>query len=194
MTLTRDSLLTLEAYAKARKQMRADIIPHRLLRSVRLGEYMNLQFEDEHTIRYQVQEMLRIEKIFEEQGIQDELQTYTPLVPDGHNWKATMLLEYPDVEQRRVALGQLIGVEGKVYVEVAGQPRVYAIADEDLERDNAEKTASVHFLRFEFGPAMMAVMRTGPGIVIGCDHPHYDVRQVIAPATRDALLKDLSAT
>ena len=193
MTLTRDSLLTLEAYAKARKQMKAEIIPHRLLRSVRLGEHMNLQFEDEKTIRYQIQEMLRIEKIFGEEGIQDEIAAYAPLIPDGRNWKATMLLEYPDVEQRRRELALLIGVEDKVYVEVPGQPRVYPIADEDLERENAEKTSSVHFLRFEFTPAHIQAMRTGVPISLGCEHPHYAMQTVIPPATAAALIRDFKA-
>ena len=153
MTLTADQLLSLEAYSKARKTIKAEIIPHRRLRSVHLGEHINLQFEDEQTIRYQVQEMLRIEKIFEEDGIQGELDAYNPLIPDGHNWKATMLIEYPEVEERRRELARLIGIEDRVYVAVEGQPRVYAIADEDLDRETADKTSSVHFLRFEFSPA-----------------------------------------
>ncbi|MDE2254382.1 MAG: DUF3501 family protein [Betaproteobacteria bacterium] len=194
MPLTRDSLLTLEAYAKARKQMKAEIIPHRQLRSVQLGEHMTLQFEDERTIRYQVQEMLRIEKIFEEQDIQDEIDTYAPLVPDGRNWKATLLLEFPDVELRRRELKRLIGVEDKVYIEVAGHPRSYAIADEDLPRENTEKTSAVHFLRFEFSPSVIAAMRAGADIVVGCDHPNYVTRHVIPPATRQALLADFAAT
>ena len=193
MPLTRDSLLTLEAYAKARKQMKAEVIPHRRLRSVQLGEHMTLQFEDEQTIRYQIQEMLRIEKIFEEQGIQDEIDTYSALIPDGRNWKATLLLEFPDVEQRRRELTRLIGVEDKVYIEVPGHPRIYAIADEDLPRENSEKTSAVHFLRFEFSPSVIAAMRAGADTVVGCEHPHYDMRHVIPPATRQALLADFAA-
>lgn len=189
--ITRDSLLTLEAYARARKEMKPRVIAHRRLRSVSLGDHMTLQFEDETTIRYQIQEMLRVEKIFEEEGIQGELDAYLPLVPDGSNWKATMLLEYPDVEQRRLALGRLIGVEDRVYVQVSDHARVYAIADEDLERERADKTSSVHFVRFEFTPAMRAAILQGASVRIGADHPHYTVEQTIAPQTRDALAQDL---
>lgn len=189
--ITRDSLMTLEAYARARKEMKARVIAHRRLRSVTLGDHMTLQFEDETTIRYQIQEMLRVEKIFEEDGIQGELDAYLPLVPDGSNWKATLLLEYPDVEQRRLALGRLIGVEDRVYVQVADHDRVYAIADEDLERERADKTSSVHFLRFEFTPAMRAAVLAGAAVRIGVDHPHYAVEDAIVPATREALAEDL---
>ena len=150
--ITRESLMTLEAYAKARKDFRAKVIAHKKARTVHLGEHVTVVFEDELTMRYQIQEMLRIEKIFEEEGIQAELDAYNPLVPDGTNLKATMLIEYEDVEERRRALGRLKGIEDRVYVEVEGFPKVYAIADEDLERENDEKTSSVHFLRF--GPAI----------------------------------------
>lgn len=189
--ITRDSLMTLEAYARARKDMKARVIAHRRLRSVTLGDHMTLQFEDETTIRYQIQEMLRVEKIFEEDGIQGELDAYLPLVPDGSNWKATLLLEYPDVEQRRLALGRLIGVEDRVYVQVADHDRVYAIADEDLERERADKTSSVHFLRFELTPAMRAAVLDGAAVRIGVDHPHYAVEDAMVPATREALAEDL---
>jgi hypothetical protein len=189
MTLTRDSLLTLEAYTRQRAQMKARVIPHRRLRSVQLGEHMNLQFEDETTIRYQIQEMLRVEKIFEEEGIQGELEAYLPLVPDGSNWKATMLLEYPDMHERRVALAKLIGVEDRVFVDVEGHGRVYA--DEDLERENADKTSSVHFLRFEFKPAMVAALRAGATAVVGCDHPQYPAHVAVAPDTLASLAGDL---
>lgn len=189
--ITRDSLMTLEAYARARKEMKARVIAHRRLRSVTLGDHMTLQFEDETTIRYQIQEMLRVEKIFEEDGIQGELDAYLPLVPDGSNWKATLLLEYPDVEQRRLALGRLIGVEDRVYVQVADHDRVYAIADEDLERERADKTSSVHFLRFELTPAMRAAVLDGAAVRIGVDHPHYAVEDAMVPATREALAEDL---
>lgn len=189
--ITRDSLMTLEAYARARKDMKARVIAHRRLRSVPLGDHMTLQFEDETTIRYQIQEMLRVEKIFEEEGIQGELDAYLPLVPDGSNWKATLLLEYPDVEQRRLALGRLIGVEDRVYVQAADHDRVYAIADEDLERERADKTSSVHFLRFEFTPAMREAILGGAAVRIGVDHAHYTVEEAIAPATREALAEDL---
>ena len=194
MPLSRDSLLTLEAYAKARKQMKAEIIPHRQLRSLQLGEHMTLQFEDEQTIRYQIQEMLRIEKIFEEQGIQDEIDTYAPLIPDGRNWKATLLLEFPNVEQRKRELTRLIGVEDNVYIEVAGYPRIFAIADEDLPRENSEKTSAVHFLRFEFDPSVIAAMREGAETAVGCEHSHYHLRQIIPPAKHRALLADFAAT
>ena len=191
MTLTRDSLLTLEAYARQRPAMKAQVIAHRRLRSVRLGEHMNLQFEDETTLRYQVQEMLRVEKIFEEAGIQQELAAYLPLLPDGRNWKATMLLEYPDENERRRALARLIGVEDRVFVDVEGHGRVHAIADEDLERENAEKTSAVHFLRFEFSPAQVAALRAGASATLGCEHPHYPAHTVVAADTLASLAGDL---
>lgn len=145
--ISRESLLSLESYAKLRPQLRAEIIPHRRLRSVHLGEHLTIQFEDEKTLRYQIQEMLRVEKTFEEAGIQDELDVYNPLLPTGSNWKATLLIEYPDVEQRKRELARLIGVEDRIYVQVQGFAPVYAIADEDLERETAEKTSAVHFVR-----------------------------------------------
>jgi hypothetical protein len=191
MTITRDSLLTLEAYARQRNALKADAIAHRRLRSVHLGEHMTLQFEDETTIRYQIQEMLRIEKIFEEEGIVHEIEAYAPLVPDGSNWKATMMLEYPDVNERRRELARLIGVEDRTFVEVEGYARVYAIADEDLERENAEKTSSVHFVRFEFTPAMKQAVRAGAAVKIGCDHTHYPVHQSITAETLASLAGDL---
>src|SRR5216110_3851064 len=156
--ITRDSLLSLEAYARQRNEFRAKVIEHKKRRNVHLGEHVLLQFEDELTIRYQVQEMLRIEKIFEDAGIQDELDAYNPLVPDGRNWKATLQVEYEDVEERKRALARLKGIEDRVWVQVDGQPRVHAIADEDLERENDEKTSAVHFLRFELAPAMIAAL------------------------------------
>src|SRR3954464_4492771 len=148
--ITRDSLMTLEAYSKWRKTHHGELIAHRKLRNVPLGEHITVQFESELTMRYQIQEMLRIEKIFEEEGIQQEIDAYAPLVPDGGNWKATMLIEYPDENERRRELARLIGVQDRMFVEVEGHGRVYAIADEDLDRDNEEKTSAVHFLRFEF--------------------------------------------
>ncbi len=188
---TPDTLLGLEAYARQRAALRAAIIPHRRLRSVHLGEHITLQFEDEATIRYQIQEMLRIEKIFEPQGIQDEIDAYAPLIPDGANWKATMLLEYPDVEQRRRELARLVGIEDHVYVDVDACPRTLAKADEDLERETPDKTSAVHFLRFDFAPATIRAMRAGAAIHIGCEHPHYTSREAVGAATRDALLRDL---
>jgi hypothetical protein len=191
-TITRESLLTLEAYARDRKKFRARVLEHKKPRTVHLGEHVTLLFEDELTIRYQVQEMLRIEKIFEEAGIQDELDTYNPLVPDGGNWKATLLVEYEDVEERKRALARLKGIEDRVWVQVDGQPRVDAIADEDLERENDEKTSSVHFVRFELTPAMIAALKSGAGLAIGIDHPEYAVTlQPVPDATRKALLTDL---
>ncbi len=191
MTITRDSLLTLEAYAKVRKTNRAEAIAHRKLRSVALGEHITLQFEDEQTIRRQIQEMLHIEKIFDEDGIQGELDAYAPLVPDGSNWKATMLLEYPDVHQRKRELARLIGVEDRMFVEVEGHARVYAIADEDLDRENDEKTSSVHFLRFEFNAAQRQAIRAGAAVKLGCDHTNYPAHVMIAPETLASLAGDL---
>jgi hypothetical protein len=191
--LSRDSLLTLEAYAKSRKDFRAKVIAHKKNRTVRLGEHVTLLFEDELTIRYQVQEMLRVEKIFEERGIQDEIDAYNPLIPDGRNFKATMLIEYEDIEERRVALARLRGIEGKTWMRVEGSPRLFAIADEDLERENAEKTSSVHFLRFELTPEMAESLKYGVGLAIGVDHPHYNAAlDPLPPEMRAALVKDLA--
>ena len=190
-TITPDSLMTLEAYAKYRKQHKPEVVAHRRLRSVALGEHINVQFEDERTVRYQIQEMLRIEKIFEEEGIQAEIDVYGPLVPDGSNWKATLLLEYPDVHERRRELARLIGVEDRMFVEVEGHARIYAIADEDLERENDEKTSSVHFLRFEFPPAAREAVRAGAGVKLGCDHPNYPAHVSIAAETLASLAGDL---
>jgi len=191
--ITRESLLSLEAYARARAEFRARVLDHKKARAVHLGEHVTLLFEDELTIRYQIQEMLRIEKTFEEAGIVDELEAYNPLVPDGSNFKATMLIEYEDVEERKSALARLKGVEARVWVQVEGCPRVYAIADEDLPRENAEKTAAVHFLRFELTPEMVAALRYGVGLGIGVDHPEYTASiPAVAEATRASLLADLA--
>lgn len=189
--ITPDSLMTLEAYAKIRKSSRQQAIAHRWLRTVRLGEHISVQFEDEQTIRRQIQEMLHIEKIFDEEGIQDEIDAYQPLVPDGTNWKATMLIEYPDVEQRKRELARLIGIEDRMYVEVQGHARVYAIADEDLERETEEKTSSVHFLRFEFDAAQRDAIRSGAAVTLGCDHPNYTATTVIGPEKLASLSTDL---
>jgi hypothetical protein len=191
MTITRESLLTLEAYAKVRKAERAAVIAHRQLRTVRLGEHLSLQFEDETTIRRQIQEMLHIEKIFDEAGIQGELEAYGPLVPDGTNWKATMLIEYPDPNERKRELARLIGVEDRVFVEVEGHARVYAIADEDLDRETEEKTSAVHFLRFELDPASRDAVRAGAGVKVGCEHPNYPAHVNVAPETLASLAGDL---
>jgi len=191
--ITRESLMTLEAYAKSRKDFRAKVIAHKKARTVHLGEHLTLAFEDELTMRYQIQEMLRIEKTFEEAGIADELEAYNPLVPDGSNFKATMLVEYEDVDERKRALARLKGIERRVYVQVEGCPRVYAIADEDLPRENEEKTAAVHFLRFELTPEMVAALKYGVGLTIGVDHPAYRAEiPRVGAETRTALVADLS--
>jgi len=191
--ITAENLMTLEAYSKWRKAHKADIIAHRKQRTVMLGDHLNVQFESETTIRYQIQEMLRIEKIFEEEGIQDEIDAYAPLVPDGSNWKATMLLEYTDIHERKRELAKLINVEDRMFIEVEGHARVYAIADEDLDRETEDKTSSVHFLRWELTPAMRAAVLAGAGVKTGCDHTHYPVHLQIAPETLASLAGDLKA-
>jgi hypothetical protein len=193
MIISRDSLMSLEAYHKARPEMRKQIIEHKKIRTVHLGNHISLLFEDELTLRYQVQEMLRIEKIFEDEGIQSELDAYNPLCPDGSNFKATMLIEYGNVAERRVALSKLIGVEDKLFIQVEGQPRVYAIADEDLERETEEKTSAVHFVRFELTAPMKSALKNGAQMMVGCDHPNYPAHlEELPPDTLSALLKDLS--
>jgi hypothetical protein len=190
--ITRDSLMTLEAYAKARNEFRARVIEHKKTRTLPLGDSVTLIFEDELTIRYQVQEMLRAERVFEEEGIEEELGAYNPLVPDGTNWKATMMIEYPDTDERRRMLSRLIGIEDKVWVKVESRPRVYAIADEDLERETEDKTSSVHFLRFELDQSMAQALKRGARLSAGIDHPQYNVtvEDVSAPI-RDSLVADL---
>lgn len=189
--ITPDSLMSLESYSKWRKVHKPEVITHRKRRSVQLGEHLNIQFESETTIRYQIQEMLRIEKIFEEEGIQSEIEAYAPLVPDGTNWKATMLIEYIDVNERKRELARLIGVEDRLFVEVEGYERVYAIADEDLDRENEHKTSAVHFVRFEFTPAMRAAIQAGAAVKLGCDHTHYPAHVQILPETLASLAGDL---
>ena len=191
--ITRDSLMSLETYAKSRNEFRARVMEHKKIRTLPLGGNVTLIFEDELTIRYQIQEMLRAERIFEEEGIRDELDAYNPLVPDGSNWKATMLIEYPDIDERRKMLARLIGIEDKVWVKVEGHPRVYAIADEDMERENAEKTSSVHFLRFELDDAMVRALKRGARLSAGIDHPQYNVTvENVDPAVRASLVADLA--
>jgi hypothetical protein len=190
--IKRENLLSLEAYARGRNEFRAQVIAHKKHRTVHLGAHLTLLFEDELTIRYQVQEMLRIERIFEDEGIQGELDAYNPLIPDGGNWKATMLLEYPDADERRRALAGLKGIEDRVWVQVAGAARVYAIADEDLERENDDKTSSVHFLRFELDGGMREALRRGAALSIGVDHPNYGATLTVAPEVRAALAADLA--
>jgi hypothetical protein len=189
--IARDSLLTLEAYSKIRKSSKPEVIAHRKLRSVQLGENMTLQFEDQKTIRRQIQEMLHIEKIFDEEGIQSEIEAYAPLIPDGSNWKATVLLEFPDVHERKRELARLIGVEDRLFVEVEGHGRSYAIADEDLDRENAEKTSAVHFARFEFNKAAREAVRAGARVKLGCDHTNYPFHKDIPEATLASLAGDL---
>jgi hypothetical protein len=190
--VTRDSLMTLEAYAKARPEFRRKVIEHKKHRAVHLGPHVTLLFEDELTIRYQVQEMLRIEKIFEEDGILHELEAYNPLIPDGRNLKATMLIEYDDAEVRRRELAKLIGIEDRVWVQVDGNEKVYAIADEDLQRENDEKTSAVHFMRFELSQAMATALKSGRPLSIGVTHANYTAELSPVPeATRAALAADL---
>jgi hypothetical protein len=187
-----NSLLSLEAYARERPAYRSRVIAHKKLRTLHVGEHLTLIFEDEITIRYQVQEMLRIERIFEDEGIRGELEAYNPLIPDGSNLKATMLLEYPDPEDRRVKLAGLKGVEDATWMQVEGHARVNAIADEDLERENDEKTSSVHFLRFEFDAPMRAALKGGAALSVGVDHPNLRERVAVAPEMRDSLAGDLA--
>lgn len=191
--IARDSLWTLEMYAKNRADFRARVIEHKKDRTLHLGDHVTLIFEDELTVRYQIQEMLRIEKTFEERGIQDELDAYNPLIPDGTNLKATMMIEYTDADERKRELAKLKGVEFCVYVQVDGHPKFFAIADEDMERENEEKTSSVHFLRFELSPEMIASFKAGAAVAVGIDHPHLSTRvDEIAPAMQGALARDFA--
>ena len=190
--LAHQDLMTLEQYAKARNDFRAKVMAHKKNRQVQIGRHATLYFEDRLTMQYQVQEMLRAERIFEEAGIQDELDAYNPLIPDGMNLKATFMVEYPDVEERRVALGKLLGIEDKVWVQVADFRKVFAIADEDLERETEEKTSAVHFLRFELAPEMIKALKAGAALDIGIDHPAYTHALTPVPeATRASLAGDL---
>jgi hypothetical protein len=190
--LSRADLWSLEEYAERRPTFRQEVMAHKKNRQVALGEHARLYFEDAITIKYQVQEMLRIEKVFEAAGITEELEAYNPLIPDGHNWKATFMVEYPDPTERARRLAELIGIEDKVWLQVDGCDRVYPIADEDLERESESKTSSVHFLRFELTPAMIAAVEGGADITAGIDHPAYGVDPVrLEPGVRDSLAADL---
>ena len=180
--ITRESLMTLEAYAKARPGMRAEVMAQKKLRRVFLGDNLMLIFENELQIRYQVQEMLRVEKIFEEDGIAHELASYVPLTPDGTNFKATMQIEYADEAERRRMLGMLNGIEDRVWIQVAGCAKVFAIADEDLVRENEEKTSAVHFLRFELDTEMVAKLKSGAALGVGVDHAEYTATISALPA------------
>ncbi len=190
--LTRDSLYSLETYASVRKDFRAKVMAHKKLRLVELGAHASLHFEDQLTMQYQVQEMLRLERIFEPELIQEELDVYNPLVPDGSNWKATLMFEYPDAEERKQALARLLGVEKRAYVQVADFARVAPFANEDLDRSTAEKTSAVHFLRFELTPEMVAAAKAGAAIRVGVDHPHYKAEITLSHAARDSLVSDLT--
>lgn len=193
--VTHDSLLTLEAYAKARQEFRARVMAHKKNRTIHLGKNVTLIFEDELTVRYQIQEMLRAEKIFDENGIQDELEAYNPLIPDGTNWKATMLVEFPDPVERAARLRELIGIEDRVWVKIEGFDPVHAIADEDMERETEEKTSSVHFLRFELSPAMIDALHNGASLSMGIAHSGYDAScDPVQSGVRDSLINDLVAT
>jgi hypothetical protein len=193
MKLSRDDLYSLEKYAQIRGEFRARVLAHKQNRQVQIGEWATLYFEDRLTMQYQIQEMLRIERIFESAGIQDELDAYNPLIPDGGNWKATFMIEVPDADERRVVLGKLVGIEDRVWVRVGDVDPVYAIADEDMERATEEKTSSVHFMRFELTPAMVAAAKQGATISMGIDHPAY--REAVTPVAepvRASLVADLS--
>ncbi|NBW01385.1 MAG: DUF3501 family protein [Betaproteobacteria bacterium] len=191
--ISRDSLWTLEHYARIRNQFRQEVIAHKRIRQVALGEHITLFFEDEKTIRYQIQEMLRIEKTFEETGIQDELDAYNPLIPDGRNFKCTMMIEYPNPQVRKSELAKLKGVEDRVWIQVEGREKVFAIADEDLDRENEEKTSSVHFMRFELDEDMAGALKYGVGLAMGVDHPSYKVVvDPVAAETRASLVRDLA--
>ncbi|MDH5408558.1 MAG: DUF3501 family protein [Gammaproteobacteria bacterium] len=189
--LAREDLFSLEEYAEQRAEFRARVMEHKKSRQVHLGEHATLYFENKLTMQYQIQEMLRIEKIFDKEGIQEELDAYNPLIPDGNNLKATFMVEYDDVDERKVALAQLIGIEDKVWIQIKGFDKSYAIADEDLERDNAEKTSSVHFMRFEFTDEMVAAAKSGADIAIGVEHSNYTSSMDPVPtAIRDSLTAD----
>ena len=189
--LTREDLMSLEEYAKQRKEFRAKVLEHKKPRKVMLSDHATLYFEDRMTMQYQIQEMLRVERIFEQEGIQDELDAYNPLIPDGSNLKATFMVEYEDIEERKKALAKLIGVEDKVWIQIDGHDKVYAIADEDMDREDEDKTSSVHFMRFEFSPEMVEAARGGAAINMGVDHDNLTVDVTpVSEDTRQALAAD----
>ncbi len=191
MQLTREDLYSLEDYSGIRSDFRNRVMAHKKNRQVPVGPHATLYFEDRLTMQYQIQEMLRAERIFEAAGIQDELDAYNPLIPDGSNWKATFMIEYPDIDERRDALARLRGIEDKVWVQVADSDKVWAVADEDLEREDATKTSAVHFLRFDLSAPMCAALKEGAALAIGIDHPEYRHQADLSTATRDALTADL---
>ncbi|WP_018872779.1 DUF3501 family protein [Thioalkalivibrio sp. ALJ16] len=192
--LSRDDLYSLEKYHEVRPQFRAEVMQHKRNRVVQVGPAVTLHFEDRKTMQYQIQEMLRVEKIFDAEGIQDELDAYNPLIPDGSNWKATMMVEYPDVDERKVQLSKLIGIERKTYVQVEGHDKVYPIANEDLDRETDDKTSSVHFLRFELTPEMVTAAKSGAAIAMGVEHENYSHRlDAVSEGARESLAADLDA-
>src|SRR3954465_13971911 len=187
-----EDLLTLERYARERPAFRTRVMEHKRDRQLAVGPHVTWLFEDRLTMQYQVQEMLRAERIFEPEGIAEELESYNPLIPDGGNWKVTLLIEFPDESERRRQLSQLKGIEGRCWVQVAGHERVLAIADEDLERENDEKTSAVHFLRFELSSPMRQALRAGAAGPVGADHPQYRASAELASDVRSALAADLA--
>jgi len=190
--LTREDLYSLEEYSNLRPEFRSKVMEHKKSRQLHLGDHITLYFEDRLTMQYQIQEMLRAERIFESEGIQEELDAYNPLIPDGSNWKATMMVEYTDVEERKQALAKLIGIEGSIYMQVEGHDKVDPIADEDLERETEEKTSAVHFLRFELSPEMIKALKSGAALIAGVEHPHYRIEaSPVREDIRDSLLADL---
>lgn len=192
--LSRDDLYSLEKYHEVRPQFRNEVMQHKRNRVVQVGPAVTLHFEDRKTMQYQIQEMLRVEKIFDAEGIQDELDAYNPLIPDGSNWKATMMVEYPDVDERKVQLSKLIGIERKTYVQVEGHDKVYPIANEDLDRETDDKTSSVHFLRFELTPEMVSAAKSGAAIAMGVEHENYSHRlDAVSEGARESLASDLDA-
>jgi hypothetical protein len=191
--LSREDLLPLEKYAEVRSDFRTEVMQHKKNRVLAVGPNLTLHFEDDKTMRYQIQEMLRAEKIFDAEGIQQELEAYNPLIPDGTNWKATMMVEFPDADERKIALAGLIGIENQTYVQVGGFDKVFAIADEDMERDTEDKTSSVHFLRFELGVEMIAAVKSGAAVAVGVEHENYRHRVNAVPAAmRESLAADLA--
>lgn len=190
--LTHEDLFSLEKYARVRPEFRAKVIAHKKNRQLPIGAHATLYFEDALTMQYQVQEMLRLERMFEPELIQEELDVYNPLIPDGHNWKATFMVEYGDENERRAALAKLLGIEKKVWVQVDGCEKVYPIANEDLDRETEDKTAAVHFLRFELTPQMIAAAKGGAAIRAGIDHDLYRESVTMPPAVRDSLAADLA--
>jgi hypothetical protein len=191
--LSVSDLFSLERYARERPAFRSQVLEHKRARQLAVGPHTTWLFEDRLTVQYQVQEMLRAERIFEPEGIEEELSSYNPLIPDGQNWKATLLIEFPDENERRRELAKMKGIEDRAWVQVSGHDRVYAIADEDLERENDEKTSSVHFLRFELTHPMIATLRGGANLAVGIDHDHYRHSvPAVSAATRQALVADFS--